>query len=209
MKTLLGKIHGNLIFNRRTQVLAKAMTELLPHGSSVVDVGCGDGTIAGLCQTMRPDVQIEGIDVFVRPKTVVPITAFDGTNLPFADRSRDVVVFIDVLHHTRDPILLLKEAARVARSTVIIKDHVCRNLFDRGTLAIMDWVGNAPHGVALPYNYQSPSQWQALFAEVQLTVEQSSETVPLYAFPLDRIFGRRLHFIASLSPKTLQKKQAA
>lgn len=202
MKKTIGKIHGKLVFNRRTQVLSQAVAALLPQGASVIDVGCGDGTIAGLCQATRPDVQIEGIDVLVRPNTVIPITEFDGTHLPFADKSRDVIVFIDVLHHTLHPAQLLKEAARVARSKIIIKDHSYRNYLDRGTLALMDWVGNAPHGVVLPYNYQSPEQWQALFDEAQIGVDESSEAVPIYPFPFDRVFGGRLHFIASLSGRT-------
>ncbi|MCJ2071146.1 class I SAM-dependent methyltransferase [Methylobacterium sp. J-030] len=200
MKALIGKLHGDLIFDRRTRVLAEALAGLLPRDATVLDVGCGDGTIAGLCRAIRPDIHIEGIDVLVRANTIIPVRPFDGTTLPFPDRSWDVVTFIDVLHHTEDPSQLLREAARVARQAVIIKDHRSENRFDHLTLALMDWIGNAPHGVALPYNYQSSKQWSTLFDDARLSVDTASTDVPLYVFPLNMVFGRKLHVLTRLRP---------
>ncbi|MEL6062496.1 MULTISPECIES: class I SAM-dependent methyltransferase [unclassified Methylobacterium] len=200
MKALIGKLHGDLIFSRRTRVLAEALAGLLPRNATVLDVGCGDGTIAGLCRTIRPDIHIEGIDVLVRPSTVIPVSAFDGQVLPFPDRSWDVVTFIDVLHHTENPGQLLREASRVARQYVIIKDHLSQNSIDRLSLSLMDWIGNAPHGVVLTYNYQSLKQWKTLFSNAKLIVDTETVDVPLYVFPLNVIFGRKLHVVTRLRP---------
>ncbi|WP_267356128.1 MULTISPECIES: class I SAM-dependent methyltransferase [unclassified Methylobacterium] len=200
MKALIGKLHGDLIFDRRTRVLAESLTGLLPRDATVLDVGCGDGTIAGLCRTIRPDIHVEGIDVFVRPSTVIPVSAFDGKTLPFPDQSWDVVTFIDVLHHTEDPGQLLREAARVARRYVILKDHLSENSLDRLSLSLMDWIGNAPHGVALTYNYQSSQQWKNLFARAHLQADAETRDIPLYVFPLNLVFGRNLHVVTRLRP---------
>jgi hypothetical protein len=59
----------------------------------------------------------------------------------------------DVLHHTTDPMVLLREAARVARRSLIIKDHRTSRIGAAVTLRFMDWVGNRPHHVPLTYNY--------------------------------------------------------
>ena len=67
---------------------------------------------------------ITGIDVLLRDHTHIPVVEFDGTTIPFPDRSFDTLVFVDVLHHTNDPVLLLREAARVARNTIVIKDCI-------------------------------------------------------------------------------------
>ena len=148
---LLGNIHEHYVFHRRIRVLAQYIAELIPQNARLLDVGCGDGQIDLLLSRLRPDLGIEGIDVLVRPVTHIPVTAFDGQSIPFADRSFDVVMFIDVLHHTDNPSTLLAEARRVARQVVILKDH-CRDGFLAGpTLRFMDWVGNARHGVVLPY----------------------------------------------------------
>src|SRR5262245_22784366 len=99
----------------------------------------------------RPDISIRVIDVLVRPNTQIPVDRFNGKHLPHADKSFDVVCFVDVLHHTNDPATLLREARRVARKLVVLKDHTMDGIFAYHTLRFMDWVGNAHHGVALPY----------------------------------------------------------
>lgn len=62
----------------------------------------------------------------------------------------------------------------------------------------MDWVGNAPHGVRLPYNYLSRDEWQRLWAKLGLRVTAIAENIPLYPPPLSWFFGRGLHFVAKL-----------
>jgi len=68
------------------------------------------------------------------------------------------------------------------------------------TLRFMDWVGNAPHGVVLPYNYQSSGQWGGYFRDAALSIARFDTAIPLYPFPFSLLFGRKLHFIAELKP---------
>jgi len=196
----IARSHRALVFGRRARVLADALAPLIPSGArSVLDIGCGDGTIAGLLAERRADLAIEGVEVTPRPTCRVRCRAFDGAQLPFPDRSFDVCLFVDVLHHTTDVTQLLHEATRVTRSCVILKDHLSESSFDHATLRAMDWVGNRPHGVTLTYNYQSLRQWQQHFAACGLQATQLSTTVPLYPFPFSQIFGRKLHFVAQLT----------
>jgi hypothetical protein len=53
------------------------------------------GMIARLLGERRRDLAISGIDVLVRPETHIPVEAFDGHSIPRADRSVDVVMFVD------------------------------------------------------------------------------------------------------------------
>ncbi len=196
----IARTHRALVFGRRARVLAGGLAPLIPaEARTVLDIGCGDGTIAGLLAERRPDLAIEGVEVIPRPTCQIPCRAFDGTQLPFPDRSFDVCLFVDVLHHTTDVTQLLREAARVTRSCVILKDHLSESWFDHATLRAMDWVGNRPHGVTLPYNYQSLRQWQQHFTACGLRATHISTTVPLYPLPFSQIFGRRLHFVAQLT----------
>jgi SAM-dependent methyltransferase len=197
---LIRVAHSKLVFDRRTEVLARELGGLIPDDAHVLDVGTGDGRIASLLGHGRPGVHVEGIDVLVREDTHIPVRRFDGNTIPRPDRSVDVVTFVDVLHHTAHPDQLIREASRVAREAVIIKDHLARSKFDRAVLGLMDWVGNAPHGVALPYNYASPDLWRTWFADARLGVETFTTDVPLYPWPFSPVFGRELHFIARLSP---------
>ena len=142
--------HNKLAYRRRTEILAARIDELIPNAATVLDVGTGDGRIASLLQSRRPDIQVEGLDVLLRDQTYIPVRCFDGRSIQCNDQSVDVITLIDVLHHSHDAPKLMAEAARVARKFVIVKDHLAESTLDRATLTFMDWFGNAAHGVVLP-----------------------------------------------------------
>jgi SAM-dependent methyltransferase len=199
--TLLDPLHRGYVHGRRVRVLLSHLAPLLPADGSVLDVGAGDGHVARALMDARPDVRIEGIDPLVRSDTQIPVREFDGTTIPYPDGSYDAVLFIDVLHHATDQIALLREARRVARNAVIIKDHLCDGFLARPTLRFMDAVGNRRHGVALPYSYWSSGEWQRAFAEVGLKPEVEIRQLGLYPFPTSLLFDRGLHFVARLRPR--------
>ena len=170
MNKWIGIAHNSLVFARRTRILAHAIEVLLPSCADILDVGCGDGTIDRLILQSRPDLTIRGIDVLRRPSALIPVVTFDGNTFPCPDKSVDTVTFIDVLHHTLDPAVLLREAVRVARRSIVIKDHTMDGPLAYSTLRVMDWLGNAHHGVALPYNYWPEARWRECFARLGLSV---------------------------------------
>jgi SAM-dependent methyltransferase len=192
-------LHEFGVRERRSNVLAREVGACLPLNSTVLDVGCGDGLIASLISAKRPDLSFHGIDVLRRQNSFIPVDLFDGETIPFADQSFDVVMFVDVLHHTADPLPLLVEARRIARHSIVIKDHYCRSEWDRRTLKLMDNVGNSRFGVSLPFNYLSPQEWQRLFSGLSLAEAQISNRIGLYPGPLNLIFGRGLHFVTRLN----------
>jgi len=123
---------------------------------------------------------------------------FDGSTIPFGDESFDAVLFSDVLHHTDDPAALQREAWRVTRQWVLIKDHYRKGLAAAERLRFMDWVGNARFGVALPYRYWTESQWQEVWKEIGLEPEELITRLRLYPLPANWVFGAQLHFMARL-----------
>jgi ubiquinone/menaquinone biosynthesis C-methylase UbiE len=194
----IGMAHEKFVFGRRVQVLSSWFARLLPPGVRVLDVGCGDGLIAAALWSKRPDLTIRGIDVLPRDRSHIPIEMFDGVSFPFERESFDVVMFSDVLHHTENPAVLLREARRVAGRNVLIKDHYRKGIAAYTRLRFMDWVGNARFGVALPYNYWTEKQWQVGWEETKLQREQLVTNLSLYPRPADWVFGANLHFIALL-----------
>jgi len=197
----VGGLHGRFVHKRRTRRLAAAVSNALPSDpepESALDIGCGDGTIAALLHELRPGVSIHGAETQPRPTCAIECTAFDGLRTPFDDAAFDACLLIDVIHHSGDAAALLREAARCARRCVIVKDHVCSGRVDRLTLRFMDWVGNRPQEVALPYNYLPAAGWTDLFTAAGLKPTYRQTRLGLYPFPCNLVFGRKLHFIARL-----------
>jgi SAM-dependent methyltransferase len=149
--SLIERIHAEYVHNRRVRVLRDHLVVLIPQDARALDVGCGDGLLDHLILQERPDIELRGIDTLVREQTHIPVDAFDGLVIPHANASCDVVMFVDVLHHTEEPLVLLREAVRVARKAIVIKDHTRNGFLAASTLHFLDWVGNARHGVTLPY----------------------------------------------------------
>jgi SAM-dependent methyltransferase len=194
----LGRIHGRAVHQRRVKVLARRLAPMVPPGSRLLEIGCGDGRIAALLRDWVPQLEVEGVEVLPRADCAITCRAFDGTHLPFPDDSFDGCLLVDVVHHVSDPLPLLKDACRVSSQFVLIKDHFAESALDRWTLRFMDWVSNAPHGVALPYAYLTRSQWEELYRPLGLSVDSSDRDLPLYPVPFASIFGRNLHFISRL-----------
>lgn len=194
---MIGSTH-DLVYGRRIRVLARHLSEMLPRDASVLDVGSGDGLLARRVMDLRPDLRIAGVDVLARPTSHIPVTLFDGARLPFGTGEFDAVMMVDVLHHAAQQDALLAETARVAGRALVIKDHVLTGIFAQRTLAFMDWVGNARHGVALPYNYWSEARWQAAWKSLGLRVASRRDALGLYPWPASLVFERGLHFLVTL-----------
>jgi SAM-dependent methyltransferase len=199
--SVLDRLHQRHASGRRIRVLSRYLSEILPERAAVLDVGAGDGSLARAIMARRPDVHICGIDVLVRPGARVPVEQFDGVHIPYEDRAFDAVMLVDVLHHTTAPIDLLREASRVARTAVIIKDHLADARFAVVTLRFMDRVGNARFGVALPYHYWRRAEWHRAFDQTGLSIELWRERLYLYPRFASAIFDRTLHMIALLRPR--------
>ncbi|MGH9511671.1 MAG: class I SAM-dependent methyltransferase [Terriglobales bacterium] len=199
--SFLGRLHRTLIYDRRVSRLSELLSQVIPPECSLLDVGSGDGKLAWTIVKNRPDLSIEGIDVLIRNQPWIPVKPFDGRNLPYPDSSFDAVTLVDVLHHTLEPLALLREALRVSRRWLVVKDHVLQGLAAGLRLRLMDYAGNADHRVALPYNYISGKQWQDFQQMLKLRLIEKKTRLKLYPWPLDYTFGSGLHFVALYEKK--------
>jgi ubiquinone/menaquinone biosynthesis C-methylase UbiE len=87
----------------------------------VLDAGAGTGTVLHSalhsCPTLRLPVAVDcSGEMLVQIKDVrIPRVVADGTRLPFAAQTFDVVLCRQVLHYLESPVCLLQEAFRVLR----------------------------------------------------------------------------------------------
>jgi SAM-dependent methyltransferase len=188
-------------YNRRVYVLSRHIARAIPSRGTVLDIGAGDGQIAMALMRLRPDLKIEGVDIVPRPRTLIPVSQYDGVTLPFADKSVDYVTIVDFLHHVTNPAAVMLEATRVARQGIVIKDHLREGFLARPTLVLMDWFGNLGDGISTPYLFLSRREWQGEFFKSRLQLVSMVEQLGLYLPPASWLFDRRMHFVAYLTPK--------
>lgn len=158
-----------VFFPVRRRNLIKLLSPHLSKADSVLDVGSSCGRLArGLMDVAG--CRIEGIDVHLQPHSYIPVHQYNGHTFPFESQSFDGVMMVDMLHHTVHPEQVLREAVRVSRRYLLIKDHYWDNRLDIFGLRLSDYIGNAPYGVSLPYRYLCLSDWTALFDQFGLRV---------------------------------------
>ncbi|WP_244601991.1 class I SAM-dependent methyltransferase [Mycobacterium pseudokansasii] len=98
---------------------AGALEGYLDEGDSVLDVGCGTGYLSAYLHEMY-GVNASGVDVQDSRRTQIPFRLFDGTSIPVQGKSFDHALLSEVLHHSHDPLALIKECYRVARRSIIV-----------------------------------------------------------------------------------------
>jgi SAM-dependent methyltransferase len=195
---LVERVHDAYGGARRMRALCDHVVEMIPANATLLDVGCGDGLLAERIEMLREDVVVRGVDVLVRPGAKIPVQQYNGLSIPYPDGSFDCVLFGDVLHHCDEPLAVLREAIRVARTSVLIKDHTVHGAASWRLLRFMDDVGNKRYGVSMKYDYWTEGKWRREFGELDLEIAEWRSSLHLYPASVDWLFGASLHFLADL-----------
>jgi SAM-dependent methyltransferase len=109
---------------------AEMLGDYVRQGESVLDVGCGTGYLSKNLEEMYA-VKPMGLDVKDFRARPISFRSFDGTSIPFPDRTFDHVLISFALHHAQDPMTLIQECRRVVRHTIIVFEDLPDRLFGR------------------------------------------------------------------------------
>lgn len=91
------------------------------HGVTLVDLGCGTGGSYYVFSGLSGKIAWVGLDitdsyeVLNRRSRDLPFCAYDGTRIPLADSSADIVYSHQVFEHVRHPAPVVAEVLRVLR----------------------------------------------------------------------------------------------
>lgn len=154
------------------QEIIKNLVQLCPQQGRVLDVGCDDGSLAVKLMDKNPELEVIGIDIQENRNAQIPRKIYNGKRIPYPNNSFDTVITVDVLHHTKHIPLLLKEMKRVAKKSVIIKDHVSSGFFNYLVICFSDWITNVFQGIKCAFNYPSMQRWKKMFNNQKLKLEK-------------------------------------
>jgi len=106
-------------------ILRDAVMKMVPYGSRVLDLGCGDGAMLAYLQQQHGcsgyGVEIDDANVLAcvkRGVEVIQLNLDQGLAM-FGDQSFDVVLQIDTLQHLRNAETMLNETVRVGRMGIV------------------------------------------------------------------------------------------
>lgn len=132
----------------------EVIAQLVPEGSRVLDLGCGDGELLALLRDRRGcsgyGIEIDDTNVLAcvkRGVSVIQLNLEDGLAL-FEDASFDVVLQLETLQHVRNTQKLLRETARVGRIGIVSFPN-----FAHWPNRLRVAAGRMPISRALPYRW--------------------------------------------------------
>ncbi len=135
------------------------IADLVPAGSRVLDLGCGNGEMLAWLQQHKGcsgyGIEIDDANVHAcvqRGVNVIQLNLEEGLAL-FDDASFDVVLQVDTLQHLRNTERMLKETARVGRIGIVAFPN-----FAHWPNRLHVLTGRMPVTRALPYQwYDTPN----------------------------------------------------
>jgi methionine biosynthesis protein MetW len=177
------------------------IAELVPQGSRVLDLGCGNGALLELLREQRGctgyGVEIADAKVLEcvkRGVNVIQRNLDEGLGL-FRDGSFDVVLQLDTLQHLRNTAELLRETARVGRSAIVSFPN-----FAHWPNRFSVLRGRMPVTKTLPYQwYDTPNIRVGTFADFEVLAGQCGLRV-LQSFGLHN--GRKVEAWPNLMAST-------
>ena len=159
--------------------LMESIARLVPPGSRVLDLGCGDGALLDHLQATRQcsgyGVEIDDAKVHAcirRGVNVLQLNLEDGLSM-FGDDAFDVVLQIDTLQHLRNAETMLRETARVGRIGIVAFPNFAHW---PNRLAVLQ--GRMPVTRRLPYQwYDTPNIRVGTYADFEVLARSCGLTI--------------------------------
>ena len=158
----------------------------LGSDDNLLEVGSGPGSVLEVFRNHGH--QVTGLDI--RNNAIhsgLNPVIYDGIRMPFEDEEFDCALLLTMLHHTPDPDVIVKEAARVARRLVIIED-----VYDTPIQAAYTKIADSVINLEFrghPHSNRSNNEWLRSFERLGLTPRYT------HIHPLLKIFQQAVYIL--------------
>lgn len=157
--------------------------DFIGEKEKVIDIGAGGGWISDEIQKRKKTKNLL-LDVINLNQTELPLTLYDGKNIPFDENNFDSALLICVLHHCQDPLKVLEEAKRTVKKRIIIIEDIASTPLGKVALKIKDSFLNIAFSllacslkevINLPFNFKTIPEWEKTFENLNLKLVYKKE----------------------------------
>jgi len=184
------------------------IAQLVPPGSRVLDLGCGNGELLALLRDTRQcsgyGVEIADENVLActrRGVNVIQLNLEEGLAI-FEDQSFDVVLQLDTMQHLRNTERMLRETARVGRIGIVSFPN-----FAHWANRLRIASGRMPVTKALPYEwYNTPNIRVGTYADFEVLARKNGlQVLDSFGIQAGREVRRTPNLMASVAVFKFQR----
>ncbi len=154
-------------FLRAARIKWSRIKGFLNSGDSILDVGAGSCALSHIIR--ENGYKVEALDL--KNKSRFPnfkSMEYDGTDFPVNENQYDTTLLITMLHHTPDPIHIIKECMRVSKRIIIIED-IYNNWFQKQLTFFVDSLVNMEFR-GHPHTNKTHEEWLRIFNDLRAKV---------------------------------------
>ena len=190
---------GRRVMSERKDI--EIIAELVPAGSRVLDLGCGNGELLALLRDRGCTgygIEIADANLLAcaqRGVNVIQLNLEEGLAI-FEDQSFDVVLQLDTLQHIRHTEAMLRETARVGRIGIVSFPN-----FAHWPNRLQVAFGRMPVTRVLPYEwYDTPNIRVGTYADFEVLARKNGlQVLDSFGIQAGRVVRTRPNLIASVA----------